>query len=119
MTSEGLGYMFEGDSADTCTIRFPLMSMGGPSGGPSIRRPRSEDPHRREWKFPYFYHFSYSCSARTSFATGSAWSCIVVQYQTVAVSAILDSHFHWFASNCITVQGLHYSPVSSNAVECF
>ena len=28
MTSEGLGEMFEGDSADTCAGKFPLMSMG-------------------------------------------------------------------------------------------
>ena len=29
MTSEGLGEMFEGDSADTCGGKFPLVSMGG------------------------------------------------------------------------------------------
>ena len=29
MTSEGLGEMFEGDFADTCGEKFPLMSMGG------------------------------------------------------------------------------------------
>ena len=29
MTSEGLGEMFEGDSADTCVRKFPLVSMGG------------------------------------------------------------------------------------------
>jgi hypothetical protein len=29
MTSEGLGEMFEGDSADTCGGKFPLTSMGG------------------------------------------------------------------------------------------
>ena len=28
MTSEGLGEMFEGDSADTCTGKFPLTSLG-------------------------------------------------------------------------------------------
>ena len=28
MTSEGLGEMFEGDSADTCAGKFPLTSMG-------------------------------------------------------------------------------------------
>ena len=27
MTSEGLGKMFEGDSADTCAGKFPLVSM--------------------------------------------------------------------------------------------
>ena len=29
MTSEGLGEMFEGDSADMCGGKFPLMLMGG------------------------------------------------------------------------------------------
>ena len=29
MTSEGLGEMFEGDSADMCAEKFPLMLMGG------------------------------------------------------------------------------------------
>ena len=28
ITSEGLGKMFEGDSADTCGKKIPLMSMG-------------------------------------------------------------------------------------------
>ena len=28
MTSEGLGEMFEGDSADMCTEKFPLTSIG-------------------------------------------------------------------------------------------
>ena len=28
MTSEGLGEMFEGDSADMCAGNFPLVSMG-------------------------------------------------------------------------------------------
>ena len=29
MTSEGLGDMFEGDSADMCAGKFPLVFMGG------------------------------------------------------------------------------------------
>ena len=29
MSSEGLGEMFEGDSADTCGGKFPLVSIGG------------------------------------------------------------------------------------------
>ena len=43
MTSEGLGEMFEGDSADTCSEKYLLVSMG-PSRGSSVRRPVSEDP---------------------------------------------------------------------------
>ena len=33
MTSEGLGEMFEGDSADTLAGKFPLVSMGGRAEG--------------------------------------------------------------------------------------
>jgi hypothetical protein len=29
MTSEGLGEVFKGDSADMCSGKFPLVSMGG------------------------------------------------------------------------------------------
>ena len=44
MTSEGLGEMFEGDSADTCGGKFPLKSMGGKAEGlacadPGVRTP--------------------------------------------------------------------------------
>ena len=49
MTTDGLGEMFEGDSADTCAGKFPLISMGGRAEG--LRRPGSEDPHRRERPF--------------------------------------------------------------------
>ena len=33
MTSEGLGEMFEGDSAETCGGQFPLMTMEGRAEG--------------------------------------------------------------------------------------
>ena len=33
MTSEGLGEMFEGDSADMCAGKFTLVSMGGRAEG--------------------------------------------------------------------------------------
>ena len=33
MTSEGLGEMFEGDSADMCADKFLLMLMGGRAEG--------------------------------------------------------------------------------------
>ena len=44
MTSEGLGEMFEGDSADMCAGKFPLVSMGGRAEGlacadPGVRTP--------------------------------------------------------------------------------
>ena len=46
MTSDWLGEMFEGDSADALAGKFPSVD-GGPSGGSSVRRAGSEDPHRR------------------------------------------------------------------------
>ena len=33
MTSEGLGEMFEGDSADMCAKKIPLVSMGSRAEG--------------------------------------------------------------------------------------
>ena len=33
MTSDGLWEMFEGDSVDMCTGKFPLMLMGGRANG--------------------------------------------------------------------------------------
>jgi hypothetical protein len=33
MTSKGLGEVFEGDSADMCAGKFPLVSMGGRAKG--------------------------------------------------------------------------------------
>ena len=33
MTSKGLGEMFEGDSADMCAGKFPLVAMGGQADG--------------------------------------------------------------------------------------
>ena len=42
MTSEGLGDMFEGDSADTCTGNFPLTSMW--NGGLACADPEARTP---------------------------------------------------------------------------
>ena len=44
MTSEGLGEMFEGDSADTCAGKFPLMSMGGQAEGLACADPGARTP---------------------------------------------------------------------------
>ena len=50
ITCYGLGDMFEGDFADTCAIFFADVD-GGLSGGSSVRRPGSKEPHRRHRKF--------------------------------------------------------------------
>ena len=47
MTSEGLGDMFEGDSADMCAEFFFAHVDGWAGGGSRVRRPGNEDPHRR------------------------------------------------------------------------
>jgi hypothetical protein len=44
MTSEGLGEMFEGDSADTGGGKFPLVSMGGRAEGLACADPRAGTP---------------------------------------------------------------------------
>ena len=44
MTSEGLGEMFEGDSADMCAGKFPLVSMGGQVEGLACADPVARTP---------------------------------------------------------------------------
>ena len=44
MTSEWLREMFEGDSADMCTGKFPLMSMGGRAEGLACVDPGARTP---------------------------------------------------------------------------
>ena len=49
MTSEGLGEMFEGDSADMCAEKFPLVSMVAERRVWRAQT-RERGPHRRERK---------------------------------------------------------------------
>jgi hypothetical protein len=44
MTFEGMGEMFEGDSADTCAEKFPLVSMGGRAKGLTCADPGARTP---------------------------------------------------------------------------
>ena len=44
MTSEGLGEMFEGDSADICAGKFPLVSMRGRAEGLECADPGARSP---------------------------------------------------------------------------
>ena len=44
MTSEGLGEMFECDSADMCAGKFPLVSMGGRADGLACADPGARAP---------------------------------------------------------------------------
>ena len=44
ITSEGLGEMFEGDYADMCVGKIPLMSMGGRVEGLTCADPEERTP---------------------------------------------------------------------------
>ena len=44
MTSEGLGEIFEGDSADTCAGKLTLMSMGSQAEGLACADPGARTP---------------------------------------------------------------------------
>ena len=44
MTSDGLGEMFGGDSADMCANKFLLVSMGGRAEGPACANPGARTP---------------------------------------------------------------------------
>ena len=44
-SSKQLAELFEGDSADTCAVKFLLVLIGGPSRGSRVRRPGSKDLH--------------------------------------------------------------------------
>ena len=44
MTYEWLGKMFEGDSADMCAGKFPLVSMGGRAKGLACADPGARTP---------------------------------------------------------------------------
>ena len=44
MTSEGLGEMFEDDSADTCAGKFLLVSIGGRAEGLACADPGARTP---------------------------------------------------------------------------
>ena len=56
MTSEGLGKMFEGDSADMCAGKFPLMSMGGGAEGLACADPGAKTPIGMSGNFCQHYH---------------------------------------------------------------
>ena len=53
MTSEGLGEMFEGDSADKCAGKFPLVSMGGRAEGLACADPGARTPIGTSENFVY------------------------------------------------------------------
>jgi hypothetical protein len=68
MTFEGMGEMFEGDSADTCTGKFPLVLMGGRAEGLACADPGARTPIGASGNFRQFVdsscldlHFCQNC----------------------------------------------------------
>ena len=58
MTSEGLGEMFEGDSAPTCAGKFLMVSMGGGAEGLACADPEAKTPIGASGNFSFFLSFS-------------------------------------------------------------
>ena len=57
MISEGLGEMFEGDSADMCARKFPLVSMGGRAEGLACADPGARTPIGANGNFSFLLFF--------------------------------------------------------------
>ena len=57
MTSEGLGEMFEGDSADMCAGKYQLMSMGDRAEGLACADPGARTPIGMSGNFDFFFVF--------------------------------------------------------------
>ena len=55
LTSEGLGEMFECDSADTSAGKFPLVSMGGQAEGLTCADPGARTPIGASGNFKLFW----------------------------------------------------------------
>ena len=76
------GEMVEGNSADTCAKKFLLVSMGA-SRGSHVRRPGSEDHHRRERNSILFvYELKCVKSAEISIFTISALMATIKDKET-------------------------------------
>ena len=69
MTSEGLGEMFEGDSADMCAKKFPLVSMGGRAEGLACADPGATQRWKKLKPFLGSFCFGQILSARSRMAS--------------------------------------------------
>ena len=93
MTSEGLGERFEGDSKDTCTGKFPLVSMGGQAEGLAYADSGARTPIRARENFLSFLFFSIPEDVDLGFGNFACgpYSQITLwgRYQSVALRTIL------------------------------
>ena len=60
MTSEGLGEMLEGDSADTCVGKFLLMTMGVRAEGLVCADPGARTPIGVSGNFSFFMSLTHN-----------------------------------------------------------
>ena len=60
MTSDGLGEMFEGDSADPCAGKFPLVSMGGLAEGLACADPGARTPIGASGNFGFLCFYDHN-----------------------------------------------------------
>ena len=93
MTSEGLGEMFEGDSADMCAGKFSLTSMGGRVEGLVCANPGARTPIAMSKNLIVNYSFkslriSYNLATKphlyhhfSFLSISSSWQKINVFYQ--------------------------------------
>ena len=70
MTSEGLGEVFEGDSADTCAGKFPLVSNGGRANDQACADGERGPPSARVEIYSSDWSVSSKCSPNVRFLGG-------------------------------------------------
>ena len=63
MTSKGLGEMFEGDSADMCAGKIPLMSMRGRAEALACADPGAKTPIGAIGNFVIFVRYCFQTHA--------------------------------------------------------
>ena len=75
MTSEGLGEVLKGDSADMCAEKFPLVSMGGRADQSSLCRRGARDRIGASENCMSKFHFLYSELDPVNSFSGYEWLC--------------------------------------------
>jgi hypothetical protein len=91
MTSEGLGEVFKGDSADMCTGKFPLVSMGGRANSQACADGERGPPSARSETFKqtllFIIHYCNPIQQMTvdpwSRSHGLVWYLILVRAECV------------------------------------
>jgi hypothetical protein len=81
MTSEGLGEMFEGYSADTRAGQFPLVSMGGRAEGLACADPGARTPTGASGIIYLYYIFMHFLPVSGEYS-GHYYPYIFIKYPT-------------------------------------